>query len=361
MKGTLTIEDSRRLDWRARPGATLTVLIALLIIAALLASQVGAVEIPLRHVVAIVLHGFGVPLPSDVSEQSVSVLLSIRLPRIVLGIAAGAGLSAAGAVLQAMFRNPLADPMLIGVSSGAALAVTTVIVLGGSVASVYVQLTGPLALPLAGFVGGLAVTALLYRFATVEGATSIATMLLAGIAINALAFAGIGLLTTVASNEQLRNISFWNFGSLGGAGWDTVGVVAIAVVIATGVLMRMAAGLDALALGEIEARHLGFSTQALKRNVIGLSALMAGFIVAVCGVIGFVALVAPHIARSLLGASNRVVIPGAALIGAILLMGADVFGRVVAEPAELPIGIVTALIGAPFFLWLLLRQRRHIA
>jgi len=336
-----------------------------LVAVALFASTVGAVPIGFGHVIAIAWSVFGAPLPADVSAQDATVLLSIRMPRIGLGMAAGAGLSAAGAVLQAIFRNPLADPMLIGVSSGAALAVTAVIVIGdvfvgssmGSTIGDLPQMLGPFALPLAGFGGGLAATWLLYRVATRDGGTSLSTMLLAGIAINALAFAGIGFMTTVASNEQLRNITFWSFGSVGGARWQTVGVVAIAVFATTALLTRMAPALNAMALGELEARHLGFATERVKSLVIGLAALASGFVVAVCGVIGFVALVAPHIARSLFGADNRVVIPASALIGALLLVLADLFGRMVAAPAELPIGIVTALIGAPFFLWLLMRRR----
>ena len=346
--------------WRSRPAALLAILTAALVVTALLASRVGAVDVPLSHVVAIVASMFGVPLPSDVPAQSVTVLVSIRLPRIVLGIVAGAGLSAAGAVLQAMFRNPLADPMLIGVSSGAALAVTATIVVGSTIATDALRAGGVFALPLAGFAGGLAATALLYRIATFEGATSLATMLLAGIAINALAFAGIGLLTTAASNEQLRSIAFWNFGSLAAAGWPSVAVVAIAVVLSIAVLVRLGPGLNALALGEVEARHLGFATERLKRTVIVVSALMAGFVVALCGVIGFVALVAPHVARLAGGPDNRVVVPASALIGAILLLGGDALSRVVVAPAELPIGIVTALVGGPFFLWLLVRRRHRV-
>jgi iron complex transport system permease protein len=355
----MTVSDEPS-GWRARPASLLLISSVLLVVCTLFALRIGAVDIPLRQVIAIIASLFGAPLPADVTSDSATVLLSIRLPRIVLAIVAGAGLSASGAALQAMFRNPLADPMLIGVSSGAALAVTATIVVGSTIASGYLRLAGPLALPLAGFVGGLAATLLLYRIATFEGATSLATMLLAGIAINALAFAGIGLLTTIASNEQLRSISFWNFGSLAGAGWDTVGIVAIAVLLSIAWLIRMAPGLNAFALGEIEARHLGFSTERLKRGVIALAALMAGFIVAICGVIGFIALVAPHIARTLGGVDNRAVIPVSAVIGAILLLGGDMLGRLVVAPAELPIGIVTALVGAPFFLWLLLRRRGQV-
>ncbi len=353
MSGTILLQANARRPWRSRRDLTLTGAALLLLAIALVALQTGAVAIPLRHLAAILLHAFGRALPADVAPQSAAVLLTIRLPRVVLAVVAGAGLSVTGAVLQAVFRNPLADPALVGVSSGAALAVAGAIVLGAG--------AGPFALPVAGFVGGLVATVVLYRVATVEGATSLATMLLAGIAINALCFAGIGLLTTMASNEQLRNISFWNFGSVGGAGWDAAGVVAIAVVAATALLVRMAPGLNALALGESEARHLGFETQRLKRNVIGLSALIAGFIVAICGVIGFVALVGPHVARLLWGSDHRIVIVGSSLVGAILLLAADLLGRGVVAPAELPIGIVTALVGAPFFLWMLLRERSRLA
>lgn len=343
---------------RMRRELTSAAVALLLVGVALAALDSGAVAIPLGHIVAILGSVVGFALPADVSPQSAAVLLHFRLPRVVLGIVAGAGLSAAGAVLQAVFRNPLADPTLIGVSSGAALAVTGTIVLGTLFATPWLRVVSPFALPLAGFVGGLVATLVLYRVATVDGSTSLSTMLLAGIAVNALCFAGIGLLTTMASNEQLRNIAFWNFGSLGAADWSAVGVMASVVVVAIGLLVRMAPGLNGLALGESEARHLGFDTQRLKRSVIALSALIAGFVVAVCGVIGFVALVAPHVARLLWGADNRVAIPGAAAIGAVLLLAADLFGRSVAAPAELPIGIVTALVGAPFFLGMLLHDRR---
>lgn len=321
--------------------------------AVVVAATTGSLAIPVARWPALVAALTAHADPLDARDAQ--VLLSIRLPRIVLGLAAGGGLAAAGAVLQAVFRNPLADPMLIGVSSGAALAVAAAIVAGGAVVAT------PFALPLAGFGGGLAATWLLYRIATVDGATSLATMLLAGIAINALAFAGIGGLSTIATNAELRSIAFWNFGSLGGAGWDRVAIVAIAVVASVVALTRLAPGLNALALGEFEARHLGFETQRLKRAVIAWSALVAGFVVAVCGVIGFVALVAPHVARLLFGPDHRAVVPASATIGAALLVVADVVGRTVAAPAELPIGIVTALVGAPFFLWLLTRRRNRLA
>ena len=346
---------------RLQPVALVVALTALLVVLALVAIHNGTLPIPPGHIVAILAAQFGAPLPTDVSAQDAAVLMAIRVPRVVLAIAAGAALGAAGAVLQGVFRNPLADPMLIGVSSGAALAVTSVIVVGTTVLSGLTHALGPLTLPIAGFAGGLASTAILYRVATREGRTSLTTMLLAGIAINALAFAGIGLLTTIATNEQLRNISFWNFGSLAGARADLVYPIALCVVVACVMLARKAADLNALLLGDHEARHLGIDTNALKRLVIAIAALLAGFTVAVCGVIGFVALVAPHIVRLVCGPDHRIVIPGAALLGASLLLGADLVARLVVAPAEMPIGIVTALLGAPFFLVLLVRHRAQLA
>lgn len=326
---------------------------------AILAITVGAVPIPLSRAIALALASLRGATLDDGDAQALAVLWSLRLPRIVLAIAAGAGLSAAGAILQGIFRNPLADPMLIGVSSGAALAVTGVIVLGATTFAGFTHVAGPLTLPLAGFAGGLATTALLYRLSTHDGRTSLATMLLGGIALNALALSGIGLLTTLATNEQLRSISFWNFGSLSGADWPITTTVAVCVVVVCLVLVRFAPALDALALGDREARHLGIDTQALKRRTIVLAALLAGFVVAACGVIGFVALVAPHLVRLACGPGHRTVIPGAALLGAVLLLAADLVGRTAVAPAELPIGIVTALLGAPFFLWLLVRRQRQ--
>ncbi len=361
MNGASWVSQRRGSARRARPALALGILTGLMLALVVLAIQTGAVAISWRQIVAVALAQFGAALPDDVTAQTSAVLLSIRLPRIVLGIAAGAGLGAAGAVLQGVFRNPLADPMLIGVSSGAALAVTAAIVLGGPVFARFPTIAAALTLPIAGFLGGLAATLLLYRLSTRAGRTSLTTMLLAGIAINALAFSGIGVFTTMASNEQLRNISFWNFGSLSGAGLEHVGVIATIVVIACIALVRMSPALNALLLGDREARHLGFDTQALKRNVIAWSALLAGVLVAACGVIGFVALVAPHVVRLFCGPDHRVVIPGAALLGATLLLAADLAARVVIAPAELPIGIVTALLGAPFFLWLLMRHREHLA
>jgi iron complex transport system permease protein len=288
------------------------------------------------------------------------VLWSIRLPRIALAAMIGALLAAAGAVMQGLFRNPLADPGLLGVSGGAALAAAATIVAGNkALAGTAVKLPLEI-LPLAAFFGALVTTSALYRFATQEGRTSIATLLLGGLAVAALANAGIGLLVFLADDRQLRDITFWMLGSLSGATWAKVAAVAPFAGVLALALPFIARGLDLLVLGEAEAFYSGISVERLKRVSIVLVAAAAGAAVAVTGVIGFVGIVVPHLLRLAIGPGHRLLLAASALLGASLLLAADTFARVLAAPAELPIGIVTAIIGAPFFLVLLLRQRAVI-
>jgi iron complex transport system permease protein len=292
-------------------------------------------------------------------DQAMAVLMTIRLPRVLLAILTGAGLAVSGALLQGLFRNPLADPALIGVSAGAALAAASVIVLGTTWMPGLMR-QGALAasaLPLAAFVGSLAVVALVYRIGITGGGLSLAMTLLAGIAVNAVAMAGVGLLTYVASDEQLRTLTFWNLGSLAAGTWATLAAVAPPVALALALACRLAAPLNALACGELHAAHLGVDVPRTKKLVIVLAALATGCLVAATGVIGFIGLVAPHLIRLMCGPDNRVVLPGAALLGAVLVLTADMVARTVVAPAELPIGILTAGLGAPFFLLLLLRRR----
>lgn len=299
----------------------------------------------------------GLALGAD--AQQAAVLTTIRLPRVLLAVLTGAGLAVAGSLMQGLFRNPLADPSLIGVSAGAALAAASVIVLGAS------WLPGPLranalavsTLPLAAFAGSLAVTVLVYRIGRAQGVLSLPITLLAGIAVNAMAMAGVGLLTYVASDEQLRTLAFWNLGSLAAATWSTLSAVAPPVVLALAAAWRLAAPLNALALGEARAEHLGVDVPRTKRRAIVLAALATGSLVSMTGVIGFIGLVAPHLVRLMCGPDHRIVLPGAALLGAVLVPAADVVARTSLAPAELPIGILTAALGAPFFLLLLLRHR----
>jgi iron complex transport system permease protein len=289
--------------------------------------------------------------------QQAAVLRTIRLPRVLLGLLTGAGLGIAGASMQGLFRNPLADPTLIGVASGGALAAAFVIVLGAIWLPGAVSILGPWTLPLAAFAGALAVTWLVYRIGDAEGILSLPIVLLAGIALNALALAGVGLLSYVASAEQLRNLTFWSFGSLAGGTWAILFAVAPFALAAIALGLLLARPLNALALGETQAGHLGVDVARVKHAAIVLTALAVGGLVAATGVIGFIGLVAPHAVRLACGPDHRVVLPGAALLGALLVVTADVVARTVVAPAELPIGILTAGLGAPFFLTLLLRRR----
>ena len=259
--------------------------------------------------------------------------------------------------MQGLFRNPLADPGLVGTSSGAALAAVTVIVLGGPVTAMLPDWARPFALPAAAFAGALASTALLYAIATRDGRTSIGTMLLAGIALAALAAAGVGLLVFVSTDLQLRELTFWSLGSLAGATWEKVAVASPFILAALLAFVWLSRDLDAILLGETEAGYLGVSIETLKRVAVLAVAGAVGAAVAVSGAIGFVGIVVPHLLRLVIGPTHRALIPASALLGAILLLAADMASRTIVAPAELPIGILTALFGAPFFLWLLLSRR----
>lgn len=287
--------------------------------------------------------------PETLSPRDRLILENIRLPRLVLGLAVGAMLAAAGAALQGIFRNPLADPGLIGVSGGAALGAAAMIVLGGD------HLVGPLALPLAAFAGAVAATLAVYGLGRRHGMVSPPSMLLAGIAINALAGAGIGVFSYVGDDVQLRQLTFWTMGSLGAAGWNTLGPSLPLMLIAMTGLALLATRLDVFSLGEREAFHLGLDPRMMVRLTVGLTCLGVGAAVAAAGPVGFIGLVVPHLIRLSLGAGHAVLLPAAMLAGAILLVGADTAARLVAAPAELPVGLLCSLVGAPFFLWLLRR------
>lgn len=305
--------------------------------------------------------GFDVlrPLFEDdvVAGASSLILWEIRLPRTILGVMVGGSLAVAGAMMQGLFRNPLADPGLIGISSGSALGAVTMIVLGAGPLAPLALALSIYALPTAAFLGGLAVTCLLYAIATRQGRTSVGTMLLAGIALGALSAAATGILVFGADDQQLREITFWSFGSLGGATWTKVATLTPVLLAAACIVPLLARGLNALLLGEAEAFHLGVHVQLVKRTAIVVTAALTGSAVAFSGVIGFVGIIAPHLLRLAIGPDHRYLLPGSALLGGIVLVAADMVARTIVAPAELPIGIVAAAIGAPFFLWILLRQR----
>ena len=285
------------------------------------------------------------------------VFMNIRLPRLLLGVAAGSALGLSGALMQGLFRNPLADPGLIGVSSGAALAAGVTIVLGSLWFPEMPRTLGSWTLVLMAFLGSLLVTALVYALSQQDGGTRVGLMLLAGIAINALAGAGLGFLTFLASDEQLRSLQFWLLGSLGGARWSAVTLVVGTVLVAVGAGLTLARPLNAIALGEAQAALLGVPVERVKRLAVLVTALAVGAVTATTGIVGFIGLVAPHCVRLVAGPDHRVVLPGSALLGAALVLAADSVARTAVQPAELPLGVLTAFVGVPFFL-LLLRHFR---
>lgn len=315
----------------------------------LLSLTIGAIAIPLVDVWQILCLR-----QSEVTEHSL-IIWQIRLPRTLLGMMAGCVLAICGVSMQGLFRNPLADPGLIGVSSGAALGAGFAIVFGTSLTlPLFVE---PYLLSICAFVGGAIVAGIVYRLGQRNGRTEVATMLLAGVAITALSGAIIGIFTYLADDTMLRKLTFWNMGSLAGASYFNLLPLFIVTVIICVFLPFKANGLNALLLGESEARHLGVDVEALKLQLILCTALGVGTAVAVTGIIGFIGLVVPHLIRLLVGPNHQILLPATAMAGAILLLLADIVARTILAPAELQIGIVTALLGAPFFLYLLVTRR----
>jgi iron complex transport system permease protein len=289
---------------------------------------------------------------------SAHVLWHLRLPRVLLAAAVGAALGVAGALAQGLFRNPMADPGLLGVTSGAVCAAALVLTVFAAASSGLPATWRPWVLPASAFLGALAVCAVLEGLARWLTPGSISGLLLTGLALNALTMAVVGLCTYIATDEQLRSLSFWTLGSLAGAGWAIVGVLAVAVLLGLVAGARLAQSLNALALGEAVAAQVGVNVRQLRTRLVMLVALLCALAVAWCGLIGFIGLMAPHFVRGWARADQRALLPLAALAGALLLVLADTAARTVATPAEIPVGILTALIGAPAFLVLLWRLAR---
>ncbi|MFD1744888.1 FecCD family ABC transporter permease [Rhizobium helianthi] len=333
----------------------LLALVLLLAIAIAVSLAVGATGVSLPHL-WLYLTGHGQTL----SLQDRVVLEAVRLPRTALAILVGAGLALSGAMMQSLFRNPLADPGIVGVTSGAALFAIIAIVLGSGPLAALSLLFGNQFVPLMAFTGSLLNTWLLYRIATVGGQTHASTLILAGIAVGAMSAAVMGLLIYIADDRQLRDITFWSLGSLSGATWPRVLSVAPLVLLVVGIIPTIARGLDALVLGDAAAFHMGIRVQRLKRLVIVAIAAACGATVAAAGSIGFVGIVVPHLLRLVMGPSHRFLLPASAMGGAALLLFADSIARVMVAPAELPIGIITALLGAPVFLALIFGRRRTL-
>lgn len=295
-------------------------------------------------------------LGGEADPRAQAIVTQIRAPRVLLGAAVGAGLGLSGLALQGVLRNPLADPGLIGVSAGAALGAVGVIVLGASVVEALPSAARQWLLPVAAFAGAAIVTALVFGVARRAGSIDVGALILTGVAVNAIAGAGVGVLVYLSDDTQLRDLTFWSMGGLGAATWTQGALAAVCIVAAGAGLARLARALDLFQLGERGAFHAGLDVERAKRSVGLWSALAVGAGTAAAGPIGFVGLVAPHLARLLVGPGHRLAAPASALLGAALLLGADLAVRLAVPPAEPPVGLATSLIGGPFFLWLLLTR-----
>ena len=326
--------------------------LALALVAVLLAGAVmGAYAVAPTDVVRALLHGLGVPGVDPLDDSTAQqVLWQVRFPRLALAAVVGAALGVAGAVMQGVFTNPLAEPGTVGVSAGAAVGAVLAIVTGATALGSWV-------LPVAAFTAGVATTAMVFRFSESEGRVDTVTLLLTGIGANALAGAVIGWCTFVSDDAQLRSITFWSLGSVSMATWSTVAVVVPFALVGVLLAPRLARPLDLLALGDRSASHLGVDVARTRRYAVTLVGLLTAAAVAVTGIIGFVGLVVPHVVRLVAGPQHARLLPASALVGAALLVLADVVARTVAAPAEVPLGVVTALLGAPVFLWLVRRAR----
>ncbi|RCU45765.1 iron ABC transporter permease [Corallincola holothuriorum] len=289
---------------------------------------------------------------SQLAPYQQVIVLELRLPRLLLAICVGATLAQCGTVMQGLFRNPLADPGIIGVSSGAAVGAILAIV-------VFPAAWGAWTIPTAAFVMGLLTTLLVYGLAQSSQGTSVLILLLAGVAIAAFAGAAIGFLSYFADDQSLRELSVWQMGSLAGAGQANLWLAFVTMLAVAFAFQRRAGALNAMLLGEAEARHLGIAVERLKLELIVLCAIGVGVTVACAGIIGFIGLVVPHLVRLTTGPDHRALLPLSALLGACLLVTADLLARILVQPAELPVGLLTALLGAPFFLALLIQQRKR--
>lgn len=344
-------KSERRHDVRRLPLLS-CVLIGLVVLALLMtvSASVGPLRIPLGEVTRIVGAQLGLVDGSELGQRDVSVVWQLRVPRVLMGVQVGAALAISGAALQSLFNNPLADPGIIGVSGGASAGAVGVIVLAGS------SITW--LLPLGAFLAGLAVTGLIYILARPGRNTGTSRMLLVGIAVGSGCQALTGFFTFIADDQQLQTLTFWQMGSLSKVTWAQFFATLPIFVIGLAILLVSARALDVLTLGEREAQHLGLNVKRSRLVIIVATALLTGAAVAFAGAIGFVGLVVPHIVRIIVGPGHRGLLPISAIVGSILIVAADCASRVVAPPAEVPIGLFTAAVGAPFFLFLVVRMRK---
>ncbi|MBN3929673.1 iron ABC transporter permease [Streptomyces verrucosisporus] len=345
----------------ARPGAGRSPLTAaLLVLTALLAGSVtaglaiGSVQVPPGQVWGILTHALGADWADPGwSRAWETIVLDVRAPRVLLGAVTGAGLAVVGTALQALVRNPLAEPYLLGVSSGASLGAVAVIVFG-------VTWLGPLSLSAAAFAGALGALLLVYATARTGGRITSARLILSGVAVASVltAVMNLLLLTTDRGNEA-RAVLAWTLGGLGGVGWSALWLPGSALLLGIAVLVAQARNLNLLLAGEEAATTMGLDVARFRARLFVLLSLITGTLVAAAGPIGFVGLMTPHIVRLFVGGDHRRVLPTAALGGAVFLVWADIAARTVAAPVEIPVGVLTALCGGPFFLWLMRRDTRR--
>ncbi|MFC8988972.1 FecCD family ABC transporter permease [Streptomyces sp. NPDC014603] len=339
---------------RVRLAAVLLVLAVLLVASATAGLAIGSVRVPPGQVWGIVTHAWGVEWSEPGwSRARETIVLDVRAPRVLLGAVTGAGLAVVGAALQALLRNPLAEPYLLGVSSGASLGAVAVIVFGVSV-------FGAVSLSVAAFAGAMGALVVVYATARTGGRITSARLVLSGVAVAAVltALLNLLLLTTDRGNEA-RAVLAWTLGGLGGVGWDTLWLPVLALAVGVGVLLVQARSLNLLLAGEEAATTMGLDVARFRARLFVLVSLVTGVLVAAAGPIGFVGLMMPHMVRLLVGSDHRRVLPTAALGGAVFLIWADIGARVVAAPMEIPVGVLTALCGGPFFLWLMRRDARR--
>jgi iron complex transport system permease protein len=346
----------REQRWRpgrpGRPAVVLALLAVGLLLGSLAAAGSGQLAVPFDQVVGSVLHRLGIDLgPMPTHPRGDDTLWSVRFPRVTMAVLVGAALGVAGALMQGVFGNPLAEPSVVGVSAGAAVAAAASIAFSWTFA-------GQWTIAVCAFVGGLATTLAVYALARADGRTEVVTLVLTGIAVNAVAGAALAFLLFVGDTQAREQIVFWQLGSLNGSRWQYVAVVAPFAVVGCVVALLCARRLDLLALGERPARHLGVDVERLRVGLIVVVALLTAAAVSFCGIVAFVGLVVPHLVRMVVGPAHRVVLPASMLAGALVLVLADTVARSFVAGADLPIGMLTSLVGGPFFFWMLRRTRR---
>ena len=323
-----------------------------LLVSLVFAAGHGQLDVPPSEVLGSLMHRIGLDIgPMPHHPQGENTLWQVRFPRVVMAALAGASLATAGALMQGVFGNPLAEPGVVGVSAGAAVAAATAIVFE-------LTFAGTWTIAICAFVGGLITTTLVYVMSRDGGRTEVVTLVLTGIAINAMTSAGLAFLMFLGDTQAREEIVFWTLGSLNGSRWEYVGVVLPMAVVGIAAAMFLAPRLDLLALGDRAARHVGVDVERLRMSTIVVVAVLTAAAVAFCGIISFVGLIVPHLVRMVAGPGHRLLVPASALGGAVLLVLADLWARTLVAYADLPIGMLTALVGGPFFFWLIRRARR---